>query len=362
MPRGNGHDRTARQQFKLVPFDAIEVGKTRNYLVKGLIPREGLVVVWGPPKCGKTFWVFDLSMHVALGWPYRDRKVQPGPVVYVACEGERGLAARVEAFRQEFVGELLDRPAFHLVTTRLDLVGQQGGLVGDIRSQIGDMAPVLVVIDTLNRSLAGSESSDEDMGAYVKAVDFVREQFGCTVLVIHHCGHESTRPRGHTSLAGAADAQIAVSRQADKSILARLEFMKDGPEGEEIRSELDPVELGADEDGDPISSCIIRPFAGVATAGGDSKLTAQNRRSLSLLHDAMENAGEIAPDGRIPPGVTAVKIELWREYCYRGQLADSDKADAKRQAFGRNFKQLQNVGAILYWEPWVWFPSPRAEA
>ena len=27
------------------------------------IPRVGLVVVWGPPKCGKSFWAFDLAMH-----------------------------------------------------------------------------------------------------------------------------------------------------------------------------------------------------------------------------------------------------------------------------------------------------------
>ena len=29
--------------------------------------------------------------------------------------------------------------------------------------------PAAVIIDTLNRSLAGSESSDEDMAAYIKS-------------------------------------------------------------------------------------------------------------------------------------------------------------------------------------------------
>ena len=60
--------------------------------------------------------------------------------------------------------------------------------------------PAAVAIDTLNRSLAGSESSDEDMAAYIRAADAIRDAFNCAVVIVHHCGHEGTRPRGHLSL------------------------------------------------------------------------------------------------------------------------------------------------------------------
>jgi RecA-family ATPase len=59
---------------------------------------------------------------------------------------------------------------------------------------------VAVVLDTLNRSLNGSENSDEDMGKYIKATAAIREAFNCAVLVVHHCGVNDSRPRGHTSL------------------------------------------------------------------------------------------------------------------------------------------------------------------
>src|SRR6185437_16515633 len=78
-------------RFPLVPFDQIALHAGSPYLIRGLIPRDGLVVIWGAPKSGKTFWTFDLAMHVALGWSYRDRRVAAGAVVYIACEGERGL-------------------------------------------------------------------------------------------------------------------------------------------------------------------------------------------------------------------------------------------------------------------------------
>ena len=90
--------------FPLRAFENIRLDtERRGYLVKGLIPSNGLVVVWGPPKCGKSFWAADLGMHIALGWDYRGRKVQQAPVVYIALEGRHGFPARVEAFRRHHV-------------------------------------------------------------------------------------------------------------------------------------------------------------------------------------------------------------------------------------------------------------------
>src|ERR1700675_3778031 len=87
------------RRFELIPFNKIAFDTTPAYLVKGIVPRVGLCVFWGPPKCGKSFLVFDMLMHVALGWPYRERRVQQGPIVYCAFEGQTGLRNRVEAFR-----------------------------------------------------------------------------------------------------------------------------------------------------------------------------------------------------------------------------------------------------------------------
>jgi RecA-family ATPase len=71
-----------------------------DYCVKGVLPRSGLAVVWGPPKQGKSFWTFDMLMHVALGWKYRGHRVRQGPVIYVCLEGAPGFRKRIEAFRR----------------------------------------------------------------------------------------------------------------------------------------------------------------------------------------------------------------------------------------------------------------------
>ena len=275
-----------QRRFPLTRFDQLKLSTAPPYLVKGLIPRSGLVVIWGPAKSRKSFWTFDLAAHVALGWPYRDRKVKQGTVVYLVLEGAHGIGARVEAFRQRYLAEQTGSIPMYLVPTRLDLIEECGTLINEIRAQTADEPPVLIVVDTLNRSLNGSESRDEDMSRYIQAADAVREAFKCTVALVHHCGIEGTRPRGHTSLTGAADAQIAIKCDPAGVICTTLEWMKDGPEGVEVYSKLEPVEVGADDDGDVITSCVVvdAEKAEVAKVSG-TKLTQNQATMLALLDD-----------------------------------------------------------------------------
>jgi hypothetical protein len=345
-PQPNGH---ANRQFRLVRFGAIALDRSPPYLVQNLIPREGLTVVWGPPKCGKTFFVFDLAMHVALERPYRGRRTKAAIVVYIACEGERGLAARVCAFRQTQMHDG-DDPPFYLLTTRLDLPTQVDALILDIAAQLPAEPCGAIVLDTLNRSIRGSESKDEDMSAYVAAADALRERFQCAVIIIHHCGVDSSRPRGHTSLTGAADAQIAVKRDASGRIIAEVEWLKDGPEGDRITSRLESIIVGEDDNGEPITSCIIvaDAVASATAAKTTKKLSAAARIALDTLRKAIAEAGLAAPANHIhiPPAACVVDVETWRRYHYAGTAADRQTPDARKKEFQRVRQQLQVAHAI----------------
>ena len=174
--------------------------------MQGLIPRGGLIVVRGDAKMRARAWTLDVAMLVARGVSYRHRRVKQGTVVYLALEGGEGLARQIEAYRRRH--DVRTAP-FHLITDRIDLVRDHKALIAAVEEQVGsDDAPVLIVIDTLNRSLVGSESNNEDMAAYRRAADAIREGFGCAVIIVHHCGADGSRPRGHTSLGAAVDALL----------------------------------------------------------------------------------------------------------------------------------------------------------
>jgi hypothetical protein len=347
-----------RERFATIPFDEITLDTTPAYLVKGIVPRTGLCVFWGPPKCGKSFLVFDMMMHVALGWEYRGRKVRQGTVVYCALEGCTAFKNRVVAFRLNRLNGHPNSVPFHLMASPMSLVADHSEFLASLRKTLGRAAPAVIVIDTLNRSLAGSENDDRDMANYVKAADAIRDAFACAIVIVHHCGHEGTRPRGHSSLMGAVDAQAGVKRDALDKIVATVELMKDGPQGEELVSKLQVVEIGLDEDGDRITSCIIEPVEGLAAARNDkaAKLTKGAKIALAALHEAIGECGKVPPaSNHIPVGVKCVTRHQWREYAYRQGVSGSDEPRARQTAFQRAHEALVAARQVGVWEPHVWF-------
>jgi hypothetical protein len=354
-------DPNKQYPYRLIPFEELRPGCASPYIVDGLIPIDGLVAAWGPPKCGKSFWVFDLVMHIALGWEYRGRRVKQGPVVYCAFEGAQGFNDRAEAFRRTHT-EALDRRSaflreweipeeiwFHLLASSAKLVRDHSALIQSIDGQT-DRPPTVVVLDTLNRSIDGSESKDQDMGAYLAAAEAICDAFACVVIIVHHCGIDSSRPRGHTSLAGAVNVQIAIQRDAAGNVVAEVEAMKDGLEGARFTSRLEVIEVGTNDVGKPITSCAIVPSDAVVVVRGP-KLTKTQNLAYDALKRTIRDDGvevkagsEMAKRG-VPVGTRACLAETWRQQFYN--LHDAKKPATKRQALFRATLDLEAAKLLV---------------
>jgi AAA domain len=282
------------------------------------------------------------------------------PPVYCACEGQSGFEARGAGFRKKFLAQNKKHVPFYLQPVTIDLVNDAPELIRVIRQTLGNVKPVVIVLDTLNRSLRGSESSDEDMSAYIRAADSLREAFDCAVIVVHHCGLDGNRPRGHTSLTGAADAQLSVSRDAAGNIVMTVEYMKDGPEGDTIVSRLEQIEVGEDEDGEPITSCVVVPTDGDSRT--NVKVPPSAKIALDALYEAIDESGEVVSGGSIPPQTRTVPLVRWREVCEAKTIAESEKPDSKYKAFVRASKRLQRIGIISVWKDRVWVVGQAGQA
>jgi hypothetical protein len=176
-----------------------------EYLIDELLPRIGLAVIWGPPKSGKSFWTIDVAMHVALGWQYRDRFVEQGTVVYLALEGQRGMRKRVMAFlKHHFADKAVPIIPFHLILVPVKITTHAKTLIEEIRFELGDDVPKLIVIDTLARAIVGDETGAKDMGAFIQAADNIRLAFNCCVLVVHHSGWAGDHSRGSSAFPAAS--------------------------------------------------------------------------------------------------------------------------------------------------------------
>jgi hypothetical protein len=278
-----------------------------------------------------------------------------------------GLHARIEAFRQGKLSETNNPEIpFFLCSTRLHLAKECNQLISDIERQLDPEKPKIIVIDTLNRSIGGSENDAEDMGNFVAACDRLREKFGCTVIVIHHSGYEAGHPRGHTSLVGAVDAQLKVTKNDAGNVQVILEQMKDGPAGITLESRLKVLELAFDDNGDMITSCIIEPAEPDPTPSAQPspthpgkakpKLSDKDQIALNTLERAIIAHGKVAPGHNyIPAAAKVVNVDLWRRFYFQGTSHDDDLSkDARRKAWLRSRHSLVAKRVVTIIDEMVW--------
>jgi hypothetical protein len=159
------------------------------------------------------------------------------------------------------------------------------------------------------------------------------------------------------------DAQLAVRRDDGGIITVKVEWLKDGQEGEEIVSQLKEVELGMDSYGDPIVSCVVvadDPMARIlATPGGQivrpavAKLKPKAKLGRDQLRACIGEAGREAPvSTHIPAEARVVTLEEWRELL--GKAGVINVNGNPRQEFKRIREELQSAKLIGVWEDFVW--------
>ena len=247
-----------------------------------------------------------------------------------------------------------------------NLIAEHTVLIADITAQLGNMRPAAVVLDTLNKSLFGSENKDVDMGAYVRAAEAIRDAFGCVVIIVHHCGYDDTRPRGHSSLPGAVDAQLAVTR-TEEVITVTVEMMRDGPEDTQVVSEAEVIDVGQDQNGKTLTCLGYRPER---CRGCGPRTVGAGLVDLAVFHTALKSAlaanGEtFQPEAGVLP-VKAVEQNWVRDRFYANYAEgeeDSGRRTAKlRQAFNRALAEAQQRGIARFMrtatgQSMLWLPT-----
>jgi hypothetical protein len=193
------------------------------------------------------------------------------------------------------------------------------------------------------------------MARFLAAAERVAQELNCVVIIVHHCGIDASRPRGHTSLSGAVESQLKVERADGGQVVVTVELAKDFAEGTEISSRLDCVELGTDADGDPITSLVVLPVEGpIQRRAVTRKLSDRQRLALAALDECACNGGKPAPNNlQLPAGIIVVQISEWREELYRKGVLDRD-AKSPREEFKRIRMQLQARSLIGVNGEFVW--------
>lgn len=223
---------------------------------RGILPVKGKLILGGGPKTNKSFFVLNMALDLALGQNLFNAYYSPGKpvfpvfkkqrVLYIENEiGEIGLQDRLKGITQN-----CDMGGCELYVKSRDMEMRADTDSGraKIGAEIEAVKPTVLFLDPLSKFHLSDENSAQEMGAVMRVFDHWVEDYGLSLVVIHHTGHQNpeyprkggAKLRGSTAIFGDVDAVITLERksaQNAKEPIIELQFdlRRDEP--------LDPIYL-----------------------------------------------------------------------------------------------------------------------
>jgi AAA domain/RepB DNA-primase from phage plasmid len=268
-------------------------------VLKGLVPEVGMGMIYGATGIGKSFVVMDLWLRLAAGrgWHGHRNKARDGDWIYVSSEGgivelKRRLAGWIGAN-----GPMPGGVAFYATSFAW-------GLGTEAQEQVAKFVrwcrlrgrPVRgVVVDTLNRNMAGDENSTGEMTAFIDCMETIWRELDAVVAVVHHEGKDENRgARGSSALAAASEFVWRIFREAGTlrgGVF--IEKNRSGADGQTYWFELDKHVFGRDADGDEVSTLIVRK----AKRAGPAAVITPTRGMSVALKDAYDTLASSTANG-----------------------------------------------------------------
>ena len=188
----------------------LEFGAQR-FCIRGLLP-QGLCILGGAPKIGKSWLVLDWCIRIAKGEPIWELDTAQGTTLYLCLEDTlQRVQHRVYCMSEEAT------PNAYFATAA-------GTLADDLEEQISSFLrshpdTVLVVVDTfqmvrgnVNDPSYGSDYQD------MQKLKRIADNHGITILLVHHLRKQGDRDpvnrlSGTTGISGAVDAVFVLDKK-----------------------------------------------------------------------------------------------------------------------------------------------------
>jgi putative DNA primase/helicase len=325
-----------------------------RYLVKPFVPRTGVGVIAGPSTSAKTFLALEMALRISRGEPFHGHKVRQAGVLYLSAEDPEGVRLRIKAWC------LINGTDghFQLIPQAPDLRDGEklAELLAAIRAGAFELdaegcALGLVIIDTLSKASPGADqNSSADMGLVMSALAKISSETGAMVMVVAHTPKDETRGiAGWYGQYAGADVVIMTSRDVDDPALrtVTLSKVKNGQDGQKLAFRLEVVEVGQDEDGDPVTSCVVAfedaPAKIQRTAKPAAKLNPPETMALRAIRYMLDNGQpQSAPAIQgVPSGTLAASLREARAHALKSGFSDEgERPDTVKKRWSRALESL----------------------
>ena len=194
-----------------------------SFLVEGLVP-EGVNMISGAPKVGKSWLMLDLAIKVAVGEPFLGMDTAKCDVLYLCLED---TLKRIQDRLMKLTDEAPSNLRFAITAGTIG-----GGFEDELTNYLYSYPGTkLVIIDTLQRirSQKGNGSGGIYANDYedISALKKIAASRNVSILLVHHLRKQKdsdvfNQISGSSGITGAVDTSFVLQKESRESKTAAL--------------------------------------------------------------------------------------------------------------------------------------------
>ncbi len=217
----------------------------------GVLLKECLLLISGPPKVKKSFLAANLAISLAYGRSFAGFKIAAGQsVLLISAEGGRAPnKKRLQQMWRSWPSPQIASGRFHGTFAWTQPLDSQEGET-KLREALECYRPDVLVLDPLVRFHQGEENSATDMGCFFRLLRELMKEFHFAVILIHHAGKNPEQgARGSSAIQAEYDSAIQMKKDGDGAVLAFDLRHEDTPPNRRLRFNTTTLWFGSDNEG-----------------------------------------------------------------------------------------------------------------
>jgi hypothetical protein len=219
----------------------------QRWLIEDLWLTNGVGILAGHPKTGKTFCAAQFALAVAANakvfgrYPVR----RPGPVLFYGAEdGLEDLRERFAGLAQIYSLDLKKLPIYLLEAPVLRLDRESD--LELLREEIAKLKPRLLVLDPFVRMARIDENSAADVSGVLGSLREIQRTYDLAILLVHHArkspaANPTQAFRGSSDFAAWSDSNLYLGRHTNRLTLTLEHRSAASPEPIDLRLVKEPI-------------------------------------------------------------------------------------------------------------------------
>lgn len=233
-----------------------------RFLVDRIWPEQTIGFIGGPAKVFKSFLAMEMAAAVATGRPFLGEFDVPAPRRVLLIQSESALGAYRERIKRIELRYGEARQLFIISNRPLTLDEIED--VDRLRLEIATLRPDLTILDPLSSFITGDENSAHEMGAVIRLLRNLRDEFSTSFAIVHHSSKGSEGGgealRGTSAFYAACEVGLWVRRLWETGLRSTVRCeLKDGEAVPTFHVELDS-QTGLLSVYDPVAEQMERAF------------------------------------------------------------------------------------------------------